>query len=327
MSTMNLRHPILQIIWSWLKQGYQTSLYMFRFMIPITIIVKVLQETGLIDYVGMALAPMMELMGLPGEMGLVWASTMIANIYGGIIAFFSIVASAPLNIAQITTLTLVMLIAHTFPIELMVAKKAGVKFVFIFLWRFVFAFVAGILLHQIYQLTGTLQDAPTAIQLFETPENQTYGQWALHEAKNYGFIAVWITALIIIIDILKRIKVIDFINRILSPLLKILGIGNDAIPIIVVGMTLGLAYGGGLIINEVKQGRLSKKDVFYSLALLSLCHSLIEDSLLMISIGGHYTGVFIFRIIFMFIVMFGLVKLTSAWSETKMAKWFYTNID
>lgn len=56
---------------------------------------------------------------------------------------------------------------------------------------------------------------------------------------------------------------------------------------------------------------------------MSLCHSLIEDSLLMISIGAHYSGVFIFRTIFALLITFSFVQITKNWSETKMAKWFY----
>ncbi len=278
-------------------------------------------------YIGDALSPLMKLMGLPGEMGLVWASTMIANIYGGLIAYFQIASDiAPMTVAQVTTLTTIILIAHTFPLELMVTKKAGAKIPVIFILRFGFGLIGGILIYWIYHLLGVLQGFPDiANTLFIAPEKPTLLQWGLNELKNYGFIFIWITGLIIVLDLLKRAGIIEKINNLLEPVLRFLGIGKDVIPITVVGMTLGLAYGGGLIINGVNQGGLKKRDVFYALFLMSLCHSMIEDSLLMMSIGGHYTGVFIFRICFALIITYIFVRLTKNLSEEKMKQYGISN--
>ena len=299
---------------------------MFRFMIPISIVVKILQETGLIVYVGDALSPLMKLMGLPGEMGLVWASAMIANIYGGLIAYLQIMPSIePLSIAQVTTLSTVILVAHTLPIELMITQRAGAKLLPMLAIRFIFGFLAGVLIFWTYHFLGVYQTAPETINtLLMGKKDPTLLQWGINELKNYGLLFVWITGLIIILDILKRTGIIEKINTWLEPVLRILGIGKEAIPITVVGMTLGLAYGGGLIINDVKQNKLKKRDVFYALFLMSLCHSMIEDSLLMMSIGANYTGVFVFRIVFALLITYVFVKITAKWSEEKMARWFYT---
>jgi hypothetical protein len=293
-------------------------------MIPISIIVKILQETGLIDYVGMALSPIMSPLGLPQEIGLVWASTLIANIYGGLIALFSLHLATPLTTAQLSVLSLIMLIAHTFPIELTVAKKSGCKFWYAFLLRASMAYLAGFLLNLIYTSFDYLTEVPTSVHILNNTHSDSLANWAINEGKNYLYIFLIITTLIIILDVLKRIKVIDFINKLLSPVLRLLGIDSDVIPITVVGLTMGLAYGGGLIINEVNNGKLKQRSVFYAMSLLCLCHSLIEDSLLMISIGGHYTGVFIFRICFALIMIRLLVLFTRNISEEKMQRVFYS---
>lgn len=312
----------LDLIYSWLKQGMRTSLKIFKIMIPITILVKILQVTGLIVYVGDGLAPLMKWMGLPGEMGLVWASAMIGNIYAGMVAYFSI--ASQLTVAQITTLATIILVAHSLPIELGVTKKAGAKIITLFLVRFGFGFIAGIILFQFYKLFGSLNYYPEMVnQIVISQKDSTFWVWVLSELKNYFIIFLLITVLIIILDLLKKVGVIELVNKALYPILKVLGIGKEVIPITVFGMTLGLAYGGGLIINEVEQNELNKRDVFYALLLMSLCHSLIEDSLLMISIGAHYSGVFIFRTLFALIITFVFVQITKNWSEIKMAKWFY----
>jgi len=298
---------------------------MLRFMIPISIVVKILQETGLIVHVGDALSPLMGLMGLPGEMGLVWASAMVGNIYGALIAYMQIMPNIePMNVAQITTLATVVLMAHNFPIELMVTKKAGARIFPMFCVRFTFAFVSGVLIFWIYYVLGMHQNYPGAITtLFAGRENATLAVWALRELKTYGILFLIITALIVFLDILKRIGVIEKISAGLEPVLRFLGIGKDVIPITVVGMTLGLAYGGALIIKEVKERELKKRDVFYALILMSLCHSIIEDSLLLMAIGASWTGVFVFRVVFALVVAYVFVKITSKLSDERMERLFY----
>ena len=75
---------------STLKEAVFTTWTLLKIMIPISIIVKVLKETGAIDYIGGVLSPVMEIVGIPGDYGLVWATAMVTNIYGGMVVFFSI---------------------------------------------------------------------------------------------------------------------------------------------------------------------------------------------------------------------------------------------
>jgi hypothetical protein len=291
-------------------------------MIPISILVKILQELGWIVYIGDALAPLMKVMGLPGEIGLVWASTMMGNIYAGIITYFSL--GVELTSAQITVLGTIILIAHTLPVELAITHKAGVKAGTAFLFRFLSGFLAGVILYQIYNIFNLYQNIPTGIEkIVAVSHNASWGGWALGELKNYAIVFCYITGLIIIMDLLKRIGAIELINKLFHPLLRVLGIGKEVISITVIGMTLGLAYGGGLIINEVKQTRLERRNVCYALLLMSLFHSVIEDTLLMISIGAKFSGVFVFRFIFTLIIMYFFVLITKKCDEQRMGRWFY----
>jgi len=155
-------------------------------------------------------------------------------------------------------------------------------------------------------------------------KDPTLLEWGISQLKSYGLIFFCVTALIILLDILKRIGVIEKFNNWLAPVLRILGIGKEVIPLTVVGMTLGIAYGGALMVNEINQNKdIKKRDVLYALVLMAICHSIIEDSLLLMSIGAHYSGVFIFRIGFALIVTYLFVKITSKWSDEKMERWFY----
>src|SRR6056297_3709592 len=110
-------HPL----WTFCKgacfEACQVSLRLFRVMIPILIGVKMLQEAGLIVYLAKPLNPVMQIMGLPGETGLIWATAMVNNLYSGIIVFLSLADSMQLSTAQVTILSTVMLVAHALPVE------------------------------------------------------------------------------------------------------------------------------------------------------------------------------------------------------------------
>jgi hypothetical protein len=53
----------------------------------------------------------------------------------------------------------------------------------------------------------------------------------------------------------------------------------------------------------------SRFDVLYAMSLLGLCHSLIEDTLLMLLLGGHLSGILWARLAFALVAVFLLVRL------------------
>ena len=82
-----------------------------------------------------------------------------------------------------------------------------------------------------------------------------------------------------------------------------LGLSEHTTSITIVGITLGLTYGGGLLIHEANKGELSKMDVFGSISLLAISHSLIEDTLLIMLLGASLSGILYARIIFSIILI------------------------
>ena len=73
-----------------LHDAIQISGVLFRLMIPVIVIVKILKELGAIEPLGRFLGPVMEAVGLPGTLGIVWASALVTNLYGGILAYLAV---------------------------------------------------------------------------------------------------------------------------------------------------------------------------------------------------------------------------------------------
>ncbi len=290
------------------RSALRTSLMLFKIIVPISIATRFLQQWGVVDQFGLLLGPVMELVGLPGQMGLVWATAMVTNIYGGMVVFASLAPGQELTVAQVTVLSTLILVAHALPVEARIAQKAGTRFRATALIRVFGALLLGWLLHLSYQLTGTLQQTNQA--LWNPPAvDPTWSAWLLAEARNMLMIFLIILSLMAILKVMEKIGISRLMTRLLEPLLKLLGMSRDAAPVTIIGMTLGLSYGGGLIIQEAQSGRLGKRDLFASVTLMGLCHSIFEDTLLMMVLGAHLSGIFWGRLVFSLLAIFLLVRL------------------
>ena len=266
-------------------------------MIPALLIVKGLELIGAIELVSSLLSPVMTAVGLPSSMGIVWATTIFTNIYGGMIVFFELSTNINLTVAQVTVLGCMMLIAHGLPVEAAIAKKAGVRWRATLSIRIFGALIFGAILNYSYQYFDFLQHVN---HLLWQPEltKPSILEWCVEQIKTLAMIFLIISALITLLRILKWLKIEKLMHWLLSPFLKFLGLSKEASNITIIGMTLGLSFGGGLLIKEAESGALTSKDIFISMTLLALCHSLIEDTLLIMILGAHISGVFWGRLAF-----------------------------
>lgn len=291
-------------------------------MIPVSIIVKLFEMIGLITVIGAHLGPVMQLVGLPGETGLVWATAMITNIYGGLLVFITLSSQMMFTVAQVTVLATMILVAHSLPIEVTIARKAGVRIWFTLLLRIGCAFVFGVILSKILSISGFLQGSSVMVWQPE-PMNTTIIGWILGQLKNYGMIFFIVFSLLLLLRTLEHIGVIKRINRIFEPGLERIGMSKEAGPLTIIGITLGISYGGGLIIKEARSGKLKPKDAFLSVSLMGLSHSLIEDTLLMMTIGASLVGILVGRVVLTILVISGLIWVITRISPSFFQRWFY----
>ncbi len=301
-----------------LRHALRTSFDLFKVIVPIIILIRLLDLLDVIKYLGFALAPVMELVGLPGQTGLIWATTMVTNLYGGAAVFVSL--DVHMSAAQATVLTTMMLIAHGLPVELRIAQKAGTRFRAMAVLRIGGALLAGFLLNHFYRAAGWLSQDNKAVFRSAGLDN-SWAAWLQGQGIFLLKIMAIILALMLLIRTLKAVGLMDLLTRLLEPGLRLLGMSRDAAPVTVIGMTLGLTYGGGIIIQEARSGILGKRDVFFSLALMGLTHSLIEDTIVMMMLGGRLSGILVWRAIFSLVVIFLLVKLLGRLSDRTFEKY------
>ncbi|MDY0191768.1 MAG: nucleoside recognition domain-containing protein [Desulfuromonas sp.] len=299
-----------------------TSYVLFKIIIPIVFVTKLLTDNGVTAWLGNLLAPVMAVVGLPGEMGLVWATAMMTNLYGGLAVFASMPTAAHLSVAQVSVLTTMMLIAHALPLEVSIAQKAGSRFASMAILRVGSALLLGVILYHGYAASNYLQQPNQALWQ-PTPTLPGWEPWLYGQVENLLFIFCIIFVLLALMRLLEHFGLMSWLTQRLKPFLAILGMHQDAAPVTLIGMLLGLSYGGSLIIKEAQSGKLSAQDIFLSLALMGLCHSLIEDTLLMAVVGGHWSAILWARILFSVLMVAGIAALLRIVPTALKQRFFY----
>ncbi len=291
-------------------------------MIPIIIAVKIVEELGGIKYIAIFLEPLMQLVGLPASMGLVWATTMLTNIYGGMIIFITMASQESLTVAQVTVLGGMMLIAHALPIELRIIQKAGVRVLYVFLLRVLGALVLGFILHQVYSAGNYLNEPNQALWNPVLNTDKSLMAWVLNQLKTFSQVFVIIAILMTFLKLLKVSGIENLIASALQPVLRLIGLSRNTTSITIIGVLLGIIYGGGLLIYEAKSGKVNKTEIFGSLTLLALMHSMIEDTILIMLLGAHISGALFFRVFFALLLTSLIISLVKQLSTTHLQRFF-----
>ncbi len=294
---------------------------LFKVILPVVIVIRALELIGAIPFLAKFLEPLTSFIGIDGSLGLVWMAAILVNIYAGLAAFASLHSIFDYSVAETTILGLIILIAHSLPIEVAIAKKSRISWIFNLSFRFINAIVAGKILNLIFN-KYELFNEPNQSVLQVPNELVSNFEWATLQIQNFFIIFLIIFFIISTINILKALGVWSLIINIMKIPLSYLGMSEKVANIILIGLTLGISFGGGFLIEESKKNNISKKDILLSLSFLSLCHSIIEDTILILLLGSHISGILFFRFIYTVIIIL-LMKILL---ETKMQKFILSKL-
>lgn len=133
-----------------LRGGFQTSIKLCKYVVPLYVLVDLLKQTPVIETLGGWFAPLMSLFGLPGEAAFAFVAAFLLNLYAGIAVM------APLHLSpwQVTQCGLMMGIAHNLILEGGVLRGTGAGGVLLTLCRLLIAVLAGLLLTALRTLWG-----------------------------------------------------------------------------------------------------------------------------------------------------------------------------
>ncbi|WP_228255696.1 nucleoside recognition domain-containing protein [Pollutimonas thiosulfatoxidans] len=310
-----------------IKRSWRLFITVTKVMLPVMVIVQIGQELGLVDLIGRLIAPAMALLHLPPEAGIIWATTLLTGIYGGIASLSTLAPTFEMTVAQVSALCAMMLFAHAIPVEQAIVRRAGASFGVTAALRIGTAIVYGGAVAWICHWTGTLSE-PLSFEwlrgssMMSGSGDTGYFAWIQATAFSLVLTFVIILVLVLALDALDRLGITRRITAALMPLLRISGLNAQVAPVTTVGVLLGLTYGGALIIEESEKQNFSPRTRFLALSWLSLSHSLIEDTLLLMALGADVWVVLVGRVAVTLAIVAALARLTDrgSWATTRVAQ-------
>jgi spore maturation protein SpmB len=111
------------------------------------------------------------------------------------------------------------------------------------------------------------------------------GAWSLSTVRLSLKIVLFVVAVMITQRLLEEFGVMDFLSRLLAPVIRLFGLPREASFLWIVINIVGYAYGAGIIEEQVRAGRMKQQDADLFNHHAGLCHSLLEDTALFLAVG------------------------------------------
>jgi len=264
-----------------LKRGWSAFLWLMKIVIPMSFLTAVLAWTGWLGSLDFLLAPLMGFMGLPSMAALPIIIGGLTGIYGGIAAM----AVLPFTVAEMTLLANFLLISHNLIQEGVIQAKSGLNPVKATLFR-IFAAVVTV-----YAVTFFIRTDPTAAAQAGVLGASTQAfdamvyDWAVSMLNLSVKIFFIIMAILTLLDIAKSMGWVMPVVKALSPFLKILGLSEKVGILWMTAVVFGLTYGGAVIVEEARQGHISKEELEELQLSIGINHSMVEDPFLFLPFG------------------------------------------
>lgn len=145
-------------------------------------------------------------------------------------------------------------------------------------------------------------EAPAAVQpLFK----ELVVEWCYSTVSILVKMTLLIYSLAILQRILSEFGVIRWVSKFLKPLLLLFGLPARCSFLWIVANILGIAYGGAVMMEEVRAGKLSLRDIKLVNQHIGISHSNLEDLALVASIGGIWWVMLLSRWAGSFILVWG----------------------
>ncbi len=247
---------------------------------------------GLLDWfsilrrIGELFAPAMGIWRLPGESALVLVSGWLVGIYGAVAAM----AIMPLSAVQVTILSVLTLTAHNLPVESTVQHRTGTPWWLVTGVRLATAALLGWIIALVIA-GGTSAPATLARHAAAPQEHLAFGRFLLHWLASAGRLTLKIVlillGLMLVTEWMRAHDLYRRLTRPIRPILRFLSLSESVAFLWITAIVLGLAYGSGLLMEEAKEpGRYRPQDLRDLNVSIGVCHSLFEDTALLVACGA-----------------------------------------
>ena len=264
-----------------LKRGWGAFLWLMKIVVPMSFLTAALAWTGWLAHLDFLLAPLMGFMGMPSMAALPILIGGLTGIYGGIAAM----AVLPFTVAEMTLLANFLLISHNLVQEGVIQAQSGLNPVKATLFRIVAAVAT------VWAMTFFIETHPSAsaqagaLAASAQAFHAMVYDWAVSMLTLSVKIFFIIMAILTLLDIAKSLGWVMPIVKALSPFLRVLGLSEKVGILWMTAVIFGLTYGGAVIVEEARQGHISKEELEELQLSIGINHSMVEDPFLFMAFG------------------------------------------
>ncbi|MDD2590852.1 MAG: nucleoside recognition protein [Fermentimonas sp.] len=264
-----------------LKKSGTTALWLIKMILPISLAVRFLDYFGILTYIAGFLDPVFMNLGLPGSTAIIFITSIFLPLY----APLAIITSMSLTLRELTILALMCQIAHNLPVESAIQAKTGTTFWGMTTLRIVVSILTAFLLNLILPAEMGMPLFVQTDVVVISSIGELLLAWLQGSLKIALLIFVIIFSLNLLYNILNAFHLISKLSKGVEPLLKFFGLSANTGFLWLIGYIVGLAYGGALMMDQLKEGKVTRAEANLLNHHLAVSHSVIEDNLLFAALG------------------------------------------
>jgi len=291
-----------------LLTGLRTAWTLGKIIFPITLITTILGYTPIIGWLSDQLSPFMGYIGLPGEAAIPLLLGNVMNLYAAVGAILSL----DMTVKEVFIIAIMLSLSHNLLVECAVTKRMGAKIWVTIVIRIGSALLAAMLINLLWQ--GGDQKAIFGFVPATEPNAAVHWGAILWTALRKSVLGVVQLAIIVIpvmifIQVLKDLRWLDRFASALHPATRLIGLESKSSVTIASGFLFGLAYGAGVMIQAVKEDDVRRKDIYLVVIFLSVCHAVVEDTLIFVPLGIPVWPLLLIRFFMAFILTFIVAQI------------------
>ena len=292
-------------------RGTRSFLQLMLVVAPVYTAITVLRYTPVLRTFAEFAAPLMKHFGLPGEAAMALILGNAINLYAGIGA----ITALGLPPAQLTVLSVMLLLSHSQILETAIFFRMGAKWWLLWVVRLVLSFLAGAGLGRLLVGGATTGGSGGTAELARMARFEftgfwpALGDWALGLADTAYKMLLVLVAIFIGLEFARRYGLLERLLVRVNRVTRWFGLSREAGLPWLGGNVFGIVFGGGLIVESTREHRLSPRQVTLVATFLALSHGLFEDTAIFIVLGANLFWITVPRIVLAVLVTWVLSRV------------------
>ncbi len=122
---------------------------------------------------------------------------------------------------------------------------------------------------------------------------------------------VIVVPIMVVLELFEGTRSFRAVVRAWARVVRHVGLNERSAAPTLIGFLFGLAYGGGVIVRDIRRHDLERRQVFIMSTFLSMVHAIAEDSLIFIALGASAVWIVGFRIVWAALVTLALTAVAT----------------